>query len=107
MPAITSSELTKLNQEKTIYADIFTQQQLYAQGLIPSIRYSNTSRRDNQVILTGFVGGGVQLNSTAVLKKSYRGDYKHHKKVVYCLRGSNPRRSAIRISKRPTLYQLS
>lgn len=100
MPAITSSELTKLNQEKTIYADIFTQQQLYAQGLIPAIRYSNTSRLDNHVTLTGFVGGGVQLNSTApTANKSNAGDLAKILTVVTQLKS--------KFSKSPTLTSIS
>jgi hypothetical protein len=61
MPTISSSELQKLNQQKTLYANIFYRQQLFAQGLIPAIRYQNTSHLDNGVILAGFTGEGVQL----------------------------------------------
>jgi hypothetical protein len=66
MPRLTASELEKLNQQKTVYANIFYQQQLYALGLIPQIRYQNTSHMDNSLVLTGFTGGGIKLNDTSL-----------------------------------------
>lgn len=65
MPVLTASELEKLRQQKSIYANIFYQQQLYALGVIPQVRYQNTSRLDNSLVLTGFTGGGVKLNDTS------------------------------------------
>lgn len=64
MPALSASELEKLRQQKTIYANIFIQQQLYNAGVIPKIRYQNTSHLDNTTVLSGFTGGGSSLNNT-------------------------------------------
>jgi hypothetical protein len=70
MPSLTASELEKIKQQKSIYANIFYQQELYAIGVIPQIRYQNTSHLDNSLVLTGFTGGGIKLNDTSPTNSS-------------------------------------
>jgi len=63
MPILTAYELTQQKQQKTIYGNIYIQQQLYNLGIIPRIIRSNGSGIDNNGTLTNFTIGGVTLNN--------------------------------------------
>jgi hypothetical protein len=63
MPIFSAYELTQQKQQKTIYGNIYIQQQLYNLGIIPRIIRSNGSGIDNNGTLTNFTIGGVTLNN--------------------------------------------
>jgi hypothetical protein len=68
MPApLTSSELTQQNQQKTIYADLYNQQQLFDAGIISRIKVTGGSAGgslSNSQVIASSTTGGVKLNNT-------------------------------------------
>jgi hypothetical protein len=66
MPILTSLELTQQNQQKTIYADLYTQQQLFDAGLISRIKITGGSAANlsNSELIDISMMGGLKLNNT-------------------------------------------
>jgi len=64
---LTSYELTQQNQQKTIYADLYSQQQQLDAGLISRIKITGGSgaNLNNSNVLINSTTGGVKLNNTS------------------------------------------
>ena len=63
---LTSSELTQQNEQKTIYADLYTQQQLFDAGIISRIKVTGGSAGgslSNSQVIASSTTGGVKLNN--------------------------------------------
>ena len=66
--SLTSLELTQQNQQKTIYADLYSQQQLFDAGIVSRIKVTGGSdggrSLSNSDVLSSYMSGGLKLNNT-------------------------------------------